>query len=160
MAAVEVTDTVAGGALSVVSDSQAQVTSDQVLATALPQGTSAGDVQHEGSWSTVTLDYASKWSNGPESKAVVNVAFAHSARYKNGGAFIPQVVAWVDSMEVPDSSKLMVSFEASTPYVVGEEQAPIAALPVTVAVTEAAEADTAEDRQQFVFYGTGYVEVL
>jgi len=97
------------------------------------------------------------WRLWPDSDAVIKVRFAHSARYKNGGAWIPSVVAWVEGMDLAPKSKLTVTFQASPPNLVGDK-APIVALPIRIDVLENGLPGQIQDSYQYVFYGSGYIE--
>lgn len=156
MGAKEVVDTVGGVLTKILGDNEPQVTYNQVLANAVPKGVEPSELPSS-RWSTLELFYKGVWKFWPDSDAVIKVRFAHSARYKNGGAWIPSVVAWVEQVDLAPRSKLNVTFQASPPYPYGDK-APIAALPIRIDIHENGVPGKIQNTHQYVFYGSGYIE--
>jgi hypothetical protein len=156
MAVTEVVDTIGGVLKEIIGDNEAKVTYNDVLANAVPKGVEPSTLSAN-RWTTLELDYTGKWKGWPDSKATVKVRFAHSARHKGGGAFIPSVICWVEKPDMAPKSKLNVTFQASPPYTIGEK-ATNAVLPVRIEILENGLVGQIQDIRQYILYGSGHLE--
>jgi hypothetical protein len=86
------------------------------------------------------------------------LAWTHSARYKGGGAFIPNATLWVDGLYVAWGYTLNVSVDVGNPEPRGDREAPVAYLPVTVNITSSTYVTTVSKSYPFALLGTGTAE--
>jgi hypothetical protein len=80
------------------------------------------------------------------------------SRYKNGGAFIPNVWIEVPQIFVGWPWSANIGIHAQHPTNVGQAGAPVAALPVTVKGTVSSGAEFHHVEWGFVLYGTGAID--
>jgi hypothetical protein len=83
------------------------------------------------------------------------LAWTHSARYKGGGAFIPNATLWVDQHYVAWGYTLNVSVEVGNPENRGLREMPVAYLPVTVNIDTSTYVNSVGQSYHFGLYGTG-----
>jgi hypothetical protein len=159
MAVTEVIDTVGGVLKKLVGDNEPQVTYTDLLANAVPKGVDADGLVSKG-WSLVIIPFKGTWTMWPDSTAEIRIRFAHSARHKNGGAFITSVVGWVEAIDPAWRHKINITFKAGDPYLTYAygEKTPVAVLPIRVEYLEKGVADNAQAFAQYYLYGNGHSE--
>jgi hypothetical protein len=160
MAITEIVDTVGGVLTKIIGDNAAQVSSNQLLANAVPKGVDWNNMGAAGGTSVRVIPYKGEWDWWPDSWATVKFAWAHSARYKNGGAFISSVYSWVEGSNIAPRCKLNVTFQASAPYLATQGKAPVAALPVTISFVENSPVDQMQEAYQYLLFGNGQIQKL
>jgi hypothetical protein len=83
------------------------------------------------------------------------LAWTHSARYKGGGAFIPNATLWVDNLYVMWGYTVNASVEVGNPENRGLREVPVAYLPVTVKVDTSTYVNAVSSSLHFGLFGTG-----
>ncbi|MGE3620107.1 MAG: hypothetical protein AB7L84_06560 [Acidimicrobiia bacterium] len=146
------------GVKTIVSDGRPVLTSNDIVACAVPQGadpmsmpaagTNVHKIVYDEEWE---IPYITSWST----KATVKIAWAYGARYKGGGAYIPAVFTWCEDSDLSTGQDFTVTFEAGSPYTQGDENAPYAVLPVKVHFHEESVVDSFDKTYQYLLYGYG-----
>ena len=134
------------------------------------QSSTANAVPHVDDWTALTGAQPWTWATIPYSRSFVwplddydHVQFEiklkgdYGARYRGGGAYLPNVYVEVPHCFVGFGWSANIRFTAHNPTNAGTETAPLAALPVTIAGTVSSGAENHHVEWGFTIYGNGNV---
>ncbi|MGH9187209.1 MAG: hypothetical protein ACRD0U_15560 [Acidimicrobiales bacterium] len=147
---------------SLVEKSEQVVDVDSDLANAVPAGSDwATDLIGAEGPNYKELTYTSGWRTSSAGDATTTVTmrvfWLYGAKYRGGGAYIP--TAWVQATAIEPAleNNVDISVSVGQPTNAGTETAPIAVLPLSIAIREDPMVPGCETHQTYsvVLYGTG-----